>query len=449
MAISGRIEYQLHPLRDTLYNELHTRPFYPLKSPQQITHLVACCVAPEELKKSYDLLCELCKRYEINPPLVDSLTFHQNFGDFTINWERHIEFYSLTIMQPTPLDGDLFQHTAIDLLPADWLRQLPGQVIAAFHIIIDDQQLDYDAISLARSFEGHSVMRSSSYAGKAQIYTAFKLHGDGYGRFIINNRGMSELQTGRLSRRLMDLETYRLLSLLSLPIAKRINPQLLNMDKQLADILTFVAKLDSASSERLLLEKIVTIEAQLETYRAETTHRLSATRAYHQLVKDRLERINEEKIDEHLSIGEFINRRLNPALRTSESVQIWIEDLSKRIERASDLMRTRVNLNLQEQSRSQLSAMNQRSRLQFRLQETVEGLSIAAISYYAVGLLSYLFNGLPLKQLGLDKNILLAGSIPVVLVTIWLITHRIKNKLIKDQDLSEETEDKPKIAASE
>ncbi|MCF6265540.1 MAG: DUF3422 domain-containing protein [Desulfuromusa sp.] len=439
MAKYSRIEYQLHPLRDALYNELHIRPFHSLKSPQQVTHLAACC-SSEELERGYDLLCDLCKRYEINPPQTDSVTFYQNFGDFVINWERHVEFYSFTIMQPAPPKGEPFQYTAIDLLPADWLRQLPGQMIAAFHIIIDDQHLEYNANSLAHYFEGHSVMRSSTYEGKAQIYTAFKLHGDGYGRVIICNKGMSELQTGRLSRRLIDLETYRLLSLLSLPVAKRIAPQLLDMDKQLAEILTVVAKLDTASSERKLLEKLAKIEARLETHRADTTHRFSATRAYHQLVKDRLERINEEKIVGHLSIGEFINRRLNPALRTCDSVQKWMENLSKRIERASDLMRTRVNLNLQEQNRSQLAAMNQRSKLQFRLQETVEGLSIAAISYYAVGLLSYLFNGLPLKHWGVDKNILLASSIPVVLIVIWSITRRIKHKLIKDQDIDENIE---------
>ncbi len=434
MAKCSRIEYQLHPLREALYNELHIRPFHPLESPQQITHLSACCVDPKELEKSYDLLCDLCKRYAVNAPQPDTVTFHQDFGDFIINWERHVEFYSLTIMQPTLIKGEPFQHTAIDLLPADWLRQLPGQMIAAFHIIIDNHKLEYDANSLTRNFEGHQLMLSSAYSGKGEIYTAFKLHGDGYGRIIICDKGMSHLQTGRLTRRLMDMETYRLLSLLSLPIAKRIAPQLLDMDKQLAEILTVVTKLDTTDSERQLLEKLTKIEARLETYRAETTHRFSATRAYHQLVKDRLERINEEKIDEHLSIGEFVNRRLNPALRTCESMQKWMEDLSKRIERASDLMRTRVNLNLQEQNRSQLTAMNRRSKLQFRLQETVEGLSIAAISYYSIGLLSYLFQGLPLKQWGLNKNALLAGSIPIVLLTIWYITRRIKHGLIHDQD---------------
>ena len=441
MGTCNRIEYQLHPLRDMLYNELHLRPFYPIESPQQVTHIASSCAEPTELEESYSLLCNLCKRYDISPPQAGAVTFNHNFGDFVITWERHIEFYTLTIKLPTAVKGNPFQHTAVNLLPADWLCQLPGEIFAAFHLIIDDGQLEYDGNAITRNFEGHTVMRSSAYCGKVQIDTAFKLHGDGYGRFIICNKGISAQQTGRLTRRLIDLETYRLLSLLSLPVAKRIAPQLLEMDKQLAEILTVVTKQESAESERQLLDKLTQIEAQLETYRAETTHRFSATRAYHQLVKDRLERINEEKIDEHLSIGEFVNRRLRPALRTCDSIQTWLEDLSKRIERASDLMRTRVNLNLQEQNRSQLIAMNRRSKLQFRLQETVEGLSIAAISYYAVGLLGYLFKGLPLTNWGIDKNILLAASIPVVLVTIWAVTRRIKHRLIHDQDSCEPTEE--------
>lgn len=437
MAKCSPIEYQLHPLRETLYNELHIRPFHKVETPQLITHLVACCNNREELEQSFELLCELCRRYEVNQPQTDTVVYHQNFGDFDIQWERHVEFYSLTIMQPSPAPGEAFEYTAIDLLPSDWLRKLSGQMIAAFHLLIDDQKLDYEQGSLTRNFEGHSVMVSDVYEGKAQVYTAFKLHGDGHGRFIIRNKELNSSQIGQLARRLMDLETYRLLALISLPIAKRIAPQLMDMDKQLADILTVLTDLETTKSERELLEKLTKVEAKLETYRAETNHRFSATRAYHQLVKDRLEGIKEKQIEGYLSIGEFINRRLNPALRTCESVQTWMDDLSKRIERSSDLMRTRVNLNLQEQNRSQLTAMNRRSKLQFRLQETVEGLSIAAISYYAIGLLSYFFSGLPLKQWQLDKNVLLACCIPIVVVTIWYVTRRIKRRLIKDQEPEE------------
>ena len=434
MAKCSSIEYQLHPLRDALYNELHIRPFHTVETPQQITHLVACCEDHAELNHSFDVLCELCRRYEVNQPQVDTVAYHQNFGDFVIHWERHVEFYSLTILQSVELTNNAFEFTAIDLLPADWLRQLPGKMIAAFHLIIDDQQLDYSPVSLSRFFEGHSVIVSDVCDRKAQLFSAFKLHGDGYGRFIIRNTGLNNSQMGQLTRRIMDLETYRLLALIALPTAKKIAPQLLDMDKNLAEILNVVTDPKRTRSERDLLEKLTNVEAQLETYRAETNHRFSATRAYQQLVTDRLEGIKEQHVEGYLSAGEIIGRRLDPALRTCESVQTWMDDLSKRVERASDLMRTRVNLNLQEQNRSQLTAMNRRSKLQFRLQETVEGLSIAAISYYAIGLLSYLFSGLPLKQWGVDKSVLLASSIPIVLVTIWFSTRRIKRKLIKTQD---------------
>jgi uncharacterized membrane-anchored protein len=434
MAADHAINFTLHPLRDALYNELHARPFLPLEAPQQITHLTAHCEQPQELDAAHELICRLCERYQVNPPALATVQYRQDFGDFTLSFERHVEFYTLTVAQGRSTSDDPFTHNAIELLPADWLSQLPGGVIAAFHMIIDNDSLDYSSEALSRYFEGHSIILSSAHQEKSHIYTAFKLHGDGYGRILVNTRGISAQQAGRLSRRLIDLESYRLLALMGLPVAKRIAPQLQQIDKELASILADVSDVGSDRSERRLLNQLIKIEARLETYRADTTSRFSATRAYHQLVKDRLDRIKEEKVDAHLSISEFINRRFIPALRTCESIQQWLEDLSRRIERASDLMRTRVNLTVQEQNRAQISTMNRRSRLQFRLQETVEGLSIAAISYYAVGLLSYLLAGLPLDDWGLKRSSLLAAAIPVVVLTIWYLTRRIKRHLIHQQD---------------
>ncbi len=418
MSGARTVEYQQHPQRNALYNELHIRPFHPLSCPQQISHLAACAQR-EELYKSYELICDLCRRYEVNQPAADAVSFQQTFGDFTIHWERHVEFYSLTIMQAAAVTGEPFEHPAINLLPADWLRALPGEMVSAFHVIIDDQQLNDQWSALSRYFEGHQVMVSEAKGGKAQLFSAFKLHGDGYGR-----------QLGQLTRRLMEMETYRLLALISLPIAKRIAPQLVEMDQHLANILNQVSHLDSLRGERNLLEQLTQLEAQLETYRAETNRRFSGTRAYHELVHNRLDGMKEATVNGHLSLKEFIIRRLDPALRTCESLQTWMEDLSKRIERASDLLRTRVNLNLQEQNRSLLSAMNRRSQLQFRLQETVEGLSIVAISYYLIGLIGYLLSGLPLQKWGLSKQVLIACSIPVVLLLVGYVTHRVKHRLI-------------------
>ena len=424
-------EYRQHPQRDALYNELHLRPFHPLSSPQQISHLAACA-QPDELNQAYHHLCKLCQRYNVNQPAADAVSFHQNFGKFTIHWERHIEFYAFSVLLAAAPSDEPFAQPAINLLPADWLKNLPGEMVAAFHLLIDARQPDHQHQDLCRYFEGHQVIASAAKGGKAQLLTAFKLHGDGYGRFIIHNNGLNDEQMGQLARRLMEMETYRLLALISLPLAKQIGPQLVGMDQQLATILSQVNRLDSFRAERNLLAQLTELEAQLESYRAATNRRFSATRAYHELVHSRLAGMQEESINGQMSLQEFMNRRLNPALRTCESLQSWMEDLSKRIERASDLLRTRVNLNLQEQNRSLLSAMNRRSQLQFRLQETVEGLSIVAISYYMVGLIGYLLSGLPLEEWGVSKTVLTAGSIPLVLIIVGYTTHRIKHRLIKN-----------------
>jgi uncharacterized membrane-anchored protein len=430
MTKTTRLPYKVHPLRETIYNELHIRPFHVVSSPQQITHLVSRAQKQEQ-EQAFDHLCELCTRYNVHQPAPGSVTFKQDFGEFTIHWERHVEFYSITILRPGKTGDEPFDHPAIELLPTDWLAELTGEVVAAFHVVIDDGEYSDKPDDLCRYFEGQRLVISKAKGGKALIYTAFRIHGDGYGRFIIQDKGMPEAQMGRLSRRVLEMESYRLLAQLSLPLAKQIAPQLVEMDRKLAEMLAMVPQLSNSTEERELLQKLARQEARLETWRAETNRRFSGSKAYHEMVKQRLERLAEAQVEGHPTLSEFMDRRLSPALRTCESVHNWMEDLSRRIERASDLLRTRVNLTLQEQNQSLLESMDRRSMLQFRLQETVEGLSVVAVSYYLVGLVSYLLNGLPLKQWHLSKPALLAASIPVVLFSVWWLIRRIKHRLIK------------------
>ncbi|BCR04184.1 hypothetical protein DESUT3_12530 [Desulfuromonas versatilis] len=425
------LPFSTHPLRDNLYDELHARPFQIISTPQQISHL-ALKAQPAELNEAFRLLCELCRRYSVNQPGPETVSFEQNFGEFTVRWERHMEFYSLTFLRPAGCGAEPFRHPVIEMIPQDWTAQLPGQAVAAFHIVVDDGELPMDHDALTRYFEGQRLIMSQPKEGKALLCTAFKLHSDGFGRFLIQNRGISDYQMGRLVQRIVELETYRLLAQLSLPLAKRISPELNAMDQQLAEMLAQIPHIETGEGNRDLLFRLSTLSARLESYRAETNTRFSATRAYHELVLTRLQNIQEEAVNGHMTVAEFMTRRLTPGLRTCQSVQGWMEDLSKRIERAGDMMRTRVNLTLQEQNKSLLAAMNRRGRLQFRLQETVEGLSVAAISYYLVGLLSYVLNGVPLEALHLDKKVVLATLVPFMLGSVWWLTQRIKHRLIKE-----------------
>ncbi len=426
------LPFSTHPLRNGLYDELHARPFHLVTTPQHLSHLAFRADAADT-DAAFGLVCELCRRYSINQPAPDAVSFQSDFGRFSLRWERHMEFYSLTFQRPSNQEGELFDHSVLELLPADWLASLPGQAISAFHIKVQgNEPLSEDALN--RAFEGQRLIVSRPKNGKALLFTAFKLHGDGFGRFAIQNLGIDDYRMGRLVQRVIEIETYRLLALLSLPMAKRIAPDLLDMDQRLAQMLAKIPHIQNSEEERQLLQRLSHLAARLEAHRADTNYRFSATRAYHDLVLSRLNNIREQEVEEHMTVAEFLTRRLTPAIRTCESVQNRLEDLSRRIERAGDLLRTRVNIAMQEQNKRLLASMDRRSRLQFRLQETVEGLSVAAISYYTVGLVSYLLSGLPLEQWQMDKKVVLACSVPVVVFTVWSVTQRIKHRLLKNPD---------------
>ncbi|PLX93934.1 MAG: DUF3422 domain-containing protein [Desulfuromonas sp.] len=430
MAVTTDTALRFHPLRETLYNELHARPFFAVATPQQYSYL-AISAHSQEQDQAFELLCQLCQQHDVEEPVPKSTCFRKSFGTFTLKWERHAEFYTISVINPEPPSDNPFAEPAIKLLPDEWLAQLPGEVVAAFHLVLVGADYPTAEEDLIRYFEGYRISISKTRQDKATLYNAFRLHSDGFGRLLIHNQGMSAAQTGRLIRRLIEVETYRLFALMPLPLAKQLMPQLAEMDRALANYLTELSKLAADEDERGLLQELSNIEARLETWRTQTNRRFSAAKAYHEMLLDRLERIGEVKIEGYTTLGEFMRRRLDPALRTCASVHTWMDDLSQRIKRASDLLRTRANLTLQEQNRSLLGAMNRRSRLQFRLQETVEGLSVVAISYYLVGLLGYLLTGFPLDEWGMSKQVLVAASVPLVLAYVLWLTRRIKQRLIK------------------
>jgi uncharacterized membrane-anchored protein len=123
-------------------------------------------------------------------------------------------------------------------------------------------------------------------------------------------------------------------------------------------------------------------------------------------------------------------RRFDPAMRTCRSAQARLADLSARAERAANLLRTRVDVANQQQNVEVLKAMDRRAALQLRLQETVEGLSVVAISYYAVNLAAGVLAPVA-EPAGLDKTELLALlTIPVVVV-VWFMVRRIRARLAR------------------
>ena len=425
----------VHPLRDQLYDELHSRPFQVVPSPARITHL-ALKVTEQEKQAQFLHLQQLHTQLGETAPAQDAQCLEYTFANqLRVRWEKHTEFSSYTF---TDLSGESqtpFVSSPLALLPSDWTASLPGTVVAAFHIAIEDarDRVEPAPVEVKPYFEQMRLVGSSPQHGDARIWTTFKLHSDGFGRFLIYKKAMSDSQLGRLVQRIVEIETYRLMTLLALPEARRLTPLLNDMDDQLAGLTLELAEHGGRGQQeaRDLLAQLTNMAAQIEAYRAQTTFRFNAGSAYANLVKSRREALREDEGSGHLTIAEFLDRRLLPAVRTCEDVNRRLENLSRRIDRAADMMRTQVELGIQQQNRTLLESMDRRSKIQLRMQHTVEGLSVAAISYYLVGLIKYLLEALYQGGLPFDKTVATGIAVPVVLLLVWWSTQRIHHRFHK------------------
>lgn len=423
----------LHPARESLYHELHARPFPVIGSPVRVSHL-ALLLDEADKQADFDHLSALCHRYGVNPPSPQDNSFYQQLGDLKIRWERHLEFVTYTFIR-AGRNEQAFSQSALSLLPADWLEKIPGLLVAALHLevhSVEDEPLNRE--ELAGCFEGQRLVSGRLMEGAATLWSAFRLHGDGCGRILLHNHGLNDNQMGRLILRVLELETYRLMALLGVQPARDLSPILRHLDQQLANIITRLSVTEGLEDERKLLSELTIMAAQIECHSADTISRFSATQAYYQLVMRRLDELKERESGPNFTLKAFFTRRLTPAANTCESTNQRLDDLARRIERAGDLIRTRVDLKLEEQNRRLLASMNRRSRLQLRMQETVEGLSIAAISYYGVSLLGYLFGALEPLGLPINVNLAKALAVPLVVGSVWWVTRRIKKFIVEASD---------------
>jgi len=229
-------------------------------------------------------------------------------------------------------------------------------------------------------------------------------------------------------QRLLEIETYRIMALLGLPVARSTAAMLGSAERELAEITSLMAQ-DSTHDEPALLVRLTRLAATVESEVAENSFRFGASRAYYDLTRRRIAELREERLAGIQTIEEFMGRRLAPAMATCTSVEKRLLDLSERIARASDLLRTRVDIEREQQNQALLASMNHRARMQLRLQQTVEGLSIAAITYYVVGLVGYAAKALKEAGVPLSVELVTGASIPFVVLAIWLAVRRVRKHL--------------------
>lgn len=426
---------QWHEDREWLYEELHSRPFQRISGDASITQ-IAVLADQDERKAQSEHIKRLLVALGIEHDDVDQACNIYTAGDLRIRWEQHLEFTSLTITDSREgvASTQPFFTTALDRLPDGWLSHYTGRVVAAFHMRIQnigEGELPSPAEVRPKLDDMHLV-GSLPQSGDAQIWTTFKTHGDHFGRFLVFNRRMSKGQMGRMVQRVIEVETYRLLALLGLKEARKLTPVVADMDQRMSELTRRLSIGDG--DDNALLKELIDLSADIEAERARTTFRFSASRSYHDVMMTRLDELKEDEVSGHMTLKEFLTRRLTPAVRGCDTMHNRLDDLSKRVNRASNMMRTRVEMVIESQNQELLSSMDRRSRIQLMMQHTVEGLSVAAISYYAVGLVKYLIDAVHGAGVPFDQSLATGISVPVVIGTVWFITRKIQNrfKLLAD-----------------
>ena len=416
-----------HPLRRRLTDEVHARPIQPLTAPLRASHLAMLTAGvPDSAEREH--LATLCAGLAAPPPPAETDHFSLDLGLGRLRWERHTEFSTYTLFRPGPF-AEPFDDHALALLPADWLDGLPGQRLVAVHLALDTTEQDHDRLEAA--FTGHVLAGSQLLGGAARGWSDYRIHRDGFGRVLVEDCGLTAGQGGRLVQRLLEIETYRMMALLAFPAAREVGQTARQIDQDLAGMVARLAAppCGDPGDDRRLLDRLTGLAAECERMTAATSYRFSAARAYYAIVRSRIDELREDRIPGTQTIAEFMDRRLAPAMKTCEAMAELQDGLARRVARAADLLRTRVDIALEEKNRDLLASMNRRAHQQLRLQETVEGLSVVAISYYLLGLVGYLAKGAKAAGLRVDPDIAVMIGLPLVLGMVWLGVRRLRRAL--------------------
>ncbi len=402
-----------------------------LRAPVAISYLAL--FASGQRGVDHRTISTLCEHMGVAPPDETASHFSRDMGAFRLKWERHTEFSRIKVIAPAG-EGRLFETTAVSLLPEDWVRDLPGELMVATHVLllpmpkkpIEITQLSKDV------FSGNNVIGSQVGGGAGRAYTDFRIHGDGFSRLLVYDQGMASRQAGRMVQRLLEIDTYRMMALLAFPLARELAPKISAQERELAQIATVMAN-SGQNEDHQLLERLSRLQASIESNHADSHYRFSAARAYHDLVLRRIEELREERLPGLQTFSEFTERRLLPAIQTCNAIAMRQEELSRRVARATQFLSTRVAVASERQNQLVLEAMARRSKLQLRLQETVEGLSVAAVTYYVVGLVGYLAKAIQEVGAPINPAIAMGISIPVVAGLVWYGVRRVRQMVTKDE----------------
>jgi uncharacterized membrane-anchored protein len=417
-------------LRVALSNEWHARPMLAMPAPLRCSHIV-CLRENTSLAERRRHFADFCATHGQSAPSDSSRHHSVRVGSCLMKWEGHTEADSYTLLVPGNGEPP-YATPALDFLDASMRDTLMGDLFLGVHV---------EVINCGEEAAGKRQQRVRGLLGSNDIYggtisdergelwSSFRLDAEGFLRIVIVDCGLGEARLSRHLQRLLEVETYRMLAMLALPTAREVMNLLGELEPALDKVMAQLAHHDEDPAQEQLLERITRIAARVEHLAAAHAYRFAAARAYHGIVDRRLAELNEQSKGGASRYTTFMLKTLLPAMRTCDAAERRTQELAQRITRATQLLDSIVDVDRKKQNQAILEGMAERASLQLRLQQSVEGFSIFAITYYAVGLLGYLFKSGKELGLGLDPDLLTGMSAPAILAVVWLSVRSVKRRL--------------------
>ena len=416
--------------RRLLHTELNADVYELVNIPLQLSHLVLLSDR-QWVNRERELIVQICEHFGIRilNGAFDQLSVE--LGGFQLRWERHTEYSTYTFYSEGPFEVP-FAQPAIAHVPPEWLEKLPGEVLVATHIALEDRRRPSRSMSeLSSLFSSNTVIGSKVSAGSASVWSDNQIHLDGFTRFLIHDDNLRSRQVGRLVQRLLEIETYRMLAILPMTMTREIIPQLEIYGDQLTELMSTNIASNSIEDEQRLLVKLTALATEIERISAQSSHRFSASQTYHTIMQQRITELREERIEGLQMLYEFRKQRVTSAMSTFDLVWSKLETLSLRVERATSMLRTRVDISMESQIRDLLKSMDTRAYLQLRLQETVEGLSVVVLSYYLLGITGYGLKAAKAAGLNIDIELMTGIAIPVIVAIVFFAIRRFRRIVSK------------------
>lgn len=427
--------YNEHPLRRVLSDELHARKFNNFTGTGRFIRFIYFTQGDDRTLLAD--INKLLKSLKLREMAQDEKFIRLDAAQFAVRVERHTEFMSLSLIDvdgspKTGVTAAHFDEAAYPHLPFDKIKQISHPL---FHAIwleickIPKKRPSYD--QMEEVLAGRSVAGDVISSGGGMLYASFDIDHKGYSRMAIMNDAIADYRMGRVIQRVIEMETYRLMALLSLPKVKYHAPSLDKVEASLREATANLAQVYKGGHQTVveadkLLSQLTALAADTEEIYSQTSYRFAASLAYQDIVSARIASLKSSRLDGFQSIGGFLDKRMMPAIQSVQAFSLRMEQLSVRIARAGQLQRSQTELALQKQNRDLLTSMDQRTSAQLRLQQTVEGLSIAALTYYGVGLVGYVADG---ADFGLETKIIKAVAVPVIASIAFLMIRRVRHVL--------------------